>query len=125
MNRRNFFGTLGAAVAGLVLGSNVKPAEAGPTLEFVDWGSRLTVDESSSLRLFNDVYREPFGRGELHVRTFIADEVRVGGGAQYAQYWDVPADYEFRWQIGVDSASGDKFKIQANGDDGDWYGAWL
>ena len=91
MNRRNFFGTVGAAVAGLVLGSNIKATQPAATWGFATGDNLLlkpatvTFDSVNGLRLYNNA--------DLYVREFTADEIRVGGGAQ-------------RWQVGI-------------GDDGD------
>jgi hypothetical protein len=121
MNRRNFFGTIGAAIAGAVLGGTVKPAQpawgfaAGDDL-LLKPGS-ITFDALHGLRLWN--------HDDLYVRTFIADEVRVGGGARI-------------WQVGIDADNSDRYKVRGcvghwaprgfpTGDvnDVDWYGAWL
>lgn len=56
MNRRNFFGTVGAVIAGAVLGRNVPPVADGEVLfatgKMQTLGGRLRLDDSNGMRLF-------------------------------------------------------------------------
>ena len=110
MNRRNFFGTIGAAIAGLVLGGNVK-AEAGRTLEFSEFGTRFIADSSSGLRLYSD--------DDLYSKVVIGDlngHVGIGG------YDAGPLHIYSTGNVSLSEPNPTASLIVGTDD---WYGAWL
>jgi hypothetical protein len=120
MNRRNFVGRIGAAIAGLVLGGNVKASGGG--VEFADFGSdfrSLTLD-NAGIRLYD-------GTHALERRVTIGDlsgftiENRDSGDA----ILQFELDTAKRWTVGIDDDNSDRYKIPVDVDGDDWYGAWL